>query len=797
MTPEQWSAVKSLFGRAVELPAGDRDRFLREECPENLRQEVRELLEADGAAGDFLQNPVHDLQGYWFGPYRAIRELGRGGMGVVYLAERTDAEFQKRVAVKLVPSALLSADLLWRFHQERQILASLEHPNIARLLDGGTTRDGYPYLVMEYVEGEPVDEYCRQRRLGVPERLRLFRKICDAVHFAHRSLVVHRDLKPANLLITGEGEPKLLDFGIAKILTPEPKPYTTVAHACTADYASPEQLLGKNITTSSDVYSLGLLLYELLTAQRAQPCDGKPLDEVVRIVCEEVPPKPSAVGGKELAGDLDAITMRAIEKDPERRYRSAEEVSSELERFLEGRPVLAQEPTFGYLARRFIGRHRVGVASAAGALVLAAAAIGAIAWQSRIARQERVQAQQRFELVRKLARSMIYELHDRVAPLPGSLEARRVLVSQALDYLERLRQSAAGDIPLQLELASAYRRLGEVQGDPDQFNLGDGPGALRSLEQAQRILEPLRTHPEAVRELVHVYLAQSNIYSGGRTDPAAIAGARQAVELAKQIVQRVPNGHEERYLLARAYLALALSRTPDQLELAQAARGILERLLKEQRGQRRLRWALGVVEHRIGSYYVSVPQDYRSALPHLRQALDLFEAAARDDPADGRTQMEISMQCYLSAICLLNLSDLPGAAAQARRAVEIRRRLLAADPQDVRVRDGLAAAHRLLGDVQAGLSQPASAREQYEAALTLLAGLDSRRTNLPRVEATRAHSHLGIARLESRLGHRAAACAALAAASEAFGRIGEQRMSAHERKEAEAAAAEYSRCRPP
>ncbi|MBI1898602.1 MAG: serine/threonine protein kinase [Acidobacteria bacterium] len=794
MTPEQWAAAKALFGQALSMAAEDRDRFLREHCPEELRAEVRELLEAERAAGDFLQSPVFDFQGRWFGPYRAIRELGRGGMGVVYLAERTDAEFHKQVAVKLVPSSLFSAELLRRFHQERQILASLEHPHIARLLDGGTTPEGHPYLVMEYVDGEPLDQYCRRPDLSLPARLHLFRKICEAVQFAHRSLIVHRDLKPGNLLVNRDGEPKLLDFGIAKILSPEPTPETTVARAWTADYASPEQLLGKKITTSSDVYSLGLLLYELLTGRRAQPCGGKALDAVLRTVCAEAPPKPSSVAGKGLAGDLDAITMRAIEKEPERRYGSAEELSAEIDRYLAGRPVLAQEPTLGYLARRFVGRHRLAVTGAVMALVLAVAAAGAILWQVGIARRERAEAQRRFELVRKLAGSMIHELHDQIAPLPGSLAARRTLVSQALDYLERVGREAEGQVPLQLELAAAYRRLGEVQGDPEQFNLGDTPGALRSLERASRILEPLRGRPEAARELVSVYLAESNVHGGAGATAAAIQAARQAVETSEQLVRHAPRGYEERYLRARAYSALALTGTAGELQLAEKARQILEGLLAERPEERGPRRALATVEHRVGAHYVAIPQAYGQAFPHLARALELNEGAARADPADRRTQMDISMQCYLMGICLLDRGDLPAAESHVRRAVEIRRGLAAADPFDVHVRDGLAAAHRLLGDVQAARNRTAAAMEQYRSALAVVAALDSRQPNLVRLKATRAHSHLGIARLQARMGRHAAACAAFAAAHSAYRSLGENLMSVFDQKEAGAAAAGYEAC---
>jgi eukaryotic-like serine/threonine-protein kinase len=405
MTPERWKQIEDVFQTAVDLPPRERRQYIVEACTgdDTLREQVEHLVAQHDRAGDFIEEPAIAVANFHHttdadattlssdsfddpsigrrvGVYRISREIGRGGMGAVYLAERADSEFRRQVAIKLIKRGMDTDFILRRFRNERQILASLDHPYIARLLDGGTTEDGLPYFVMEYIEGLPIYRFCDERKLSIPERLRLFRQVCDAVHYAHKHLVIHRDIKPSNILVTGEGVPKLLDFGIAKLLNPELAditldPTATAMRLMTPEYASPEQVQGQPVTPATDVYSLGVLLYELLTGHRPYRFLSRAPHEIARVICEEKPMHPSVVVTRshdllpthfesnkeadtleqiygtrkataenlrrELAGDLDNIVMKALRKESERRYQSAEQLREDITRHLEGQPISA------------------------------------------------------------------------------------------------------------------------------------------------------------------------------------------------------------------------------------------------------------------------------------------------------------------------------------------------------------------------------------------------------------------------------------------------------------------------
>ena len=398
MTEERWERIDRIFAEALERPERERERFVAEASggDESVVREVRALLESHeeaplilGESATAYAEPLLDrMSADWeeegptgrrIGPYRILREIGRGGMGTVYLAERDD-QFRRQVALKLVKRGMDTEEVLLRFRYERQILAALEHPNIARLYDGGMAEDGLPYLVMEYVEGSPITAYCEERGLGIEPRLGLFRTVCRAVQFAHQNLVVHRDVKPSNILVTEDGTPKLLDFGIAKLLGADPAqeaPHTrTGVRILTPEYAAPEQIRGGAITTATDVYALGVLLYELLAGTRPIALEGKSAYEAEQAVLEVEPVRPSAARGtphrlrRRLRGDLDSIALKALEKDPARRYQSAQELVEDVDRHLAGLPVRARRQTLGYRARSYLRRHRAGVTTAAAFLLL-------------------------------------------------------------------------------------------------------------------------------------------------------------------------------------------------------------------------------------------------------------------------------------------------------------------------------------------------------------------------------------------------------------------------------------------
>ncbi|MDQ2950412.1 MAG: serine/threonine protein kinase, partial [Acidobacteriota bacterium] len=459
--------------------------------------------------------PGQPMEGRRIGPYQLLHSLGKGGMGTVYAASRADQEYKKIVAIKLVTSGLGSAEMLRRFRNERQVLAGLDHPCIAHLLDGGSTDDGLPYLVMEFVEGLPIDKYCDAHALSISDRLKLFQKVCSAVQFAHQNLVVHRDLKPANILVATNGEPKLLDFGIAKLMTAEFSAEEIElnrgeAQPMTLRYASPEQVRGEPITTASDIYSLGVLLYELLAGVHPFKAALTSRSEIEKAIRTQEPAKPSeAVKGRadvatasklekqrtaklvqELCGDIDTIVLTALQKQPRSRYPSAESFSWDITRYLNGFPVYARRDDMGYRARKFVRRHAASVIGAA--LVIVALIVSSIVSLrfAHTAQAERAKAQNRFDDVRKLAHFVLFDFDDKIRA--GETAARKVLVTEAVDYLKRLAKVAAGDVSVQLELFEGYLKVGDRQGNPNVADLGNLAGAKESYSKALRAAEDLR-----------------------------------------------------------------------------------------------------------------------------------------------------------------------------------------------------------------------------------------------------------------------------------------------------------------
>ncbi len=512
---ERWREVDRVFEAALDRPPGERPAFLDTACAGDaaLRREVERLLAADAREVDFLDRPDDEVQR--LGPYRLLRAIGRGGMGTVFLAMRDDAQYQRLVAVKILRSGLEDTELRHRFLAERQILARLEHPNIARLYDGGSTEGGRPYLVMELIEGLPVDEYCDGHRLTVDQRLALFLPICSAVQWAHRNLLVHRDIKPANILVTAQGEPKLLDFGIAKQLEPaaETDPRTrTGLRVMTPSYASPEQVKGDAITTASDVYSLGVLLYELLAGRSPyQVEEAAPPYEFERAINEQEPEKPStalvrsgtpsaeeiaaarssrpAALRRRLSGDLDTIVLAALRKEPARRYESVAALAADLERHLHDLPVSARPDTLRYRGRKFVRRHRAAVTAAAAVVLLVASLVASLFVQGRQTARERDKA--------RYALSFLVDTFKGADPF--HTRGERLTAAEVLDRgARRVSRDLAGQPDVQAALMDA---IGQVE-----LGLGRLDEAAPLLERA---LTLRRRHAgsdavETVQSLEHV-----------------------------------------------------------------------------------------------------------------------------------------------------------------------------------------------------------------------------------------------------------------------------------------------------
>lgn len=513
MTSDQWARVKEIFQQALDFPPTERPGFLLSACSGDhaLLTEVESLLASSDDSSEFLSDNASAyvpsaLQhfednniGRRVGPYQLIQEIGAGGMGAVYLAERID-EFRQKTALKLTRPGMDSRAFVSRFRFERQILSGLDHPHIARLLDGGATEDGLPYFVMEYVEGQPIDDWCRLQSANVDVRLRLFLQVCDAVQYAHRNLVVHRDLKPGNILVTPDGVPKLLDFGIAKLLHSEDgqdsAALTQVGmRLMTPEYASPEQARGLQVSTATDVYSLGVILYELLTEKAPYEFATRSAVDIERTICEQDPSPPSRLAAaarkQSLAGDLDAIVLKALEKNPERRYASVEGFAEDIRRHLASLPIQARPQTWRYQMGRFARRNRGPVLAAALALLSLSAGLVTAMWQAGIARRQSIRAERNFDDLRHLTQRFLFDIHDAIKTLPGSTRARNVVLQTAVDYLRRLSQQTDQDPSLAREVAEAWLRLGDVQGNPYGANKGDAKAALSSYEEALAVAQKL------------------------------------------------------------------------------------------------------------------------------------------------------------------------------------------------------------------------------------------------------------------------------------------------------------------
>jgi serine/threonine protein kinase len=524
--PDRHRRVRAIFDAAMALPADDRLNFVRQQSNGDigLEAEISRLLGAveNARQGGFLEQPAWKRQpgtppvreGMAFGAYRLLRQLGGGGMGAVYLVERSDDVFHKMAALKVIRPECMTGELLRRFQQERRILAELDHPNIARIVDGGTTTDGLPYFVMDYVKGEHIDKYCSTRRFSVDQKLRLFIQVCNAVEYLHAHRIIHRDLKPSNIVVTGNGNVKLLDFGIAKALTDSGTGNTKTTRVMTPGYASPEQMTGHGVTTASDVYSLAILLCELLTGSRPFPPEAEPTPALLMGPPVRHPAPPSTMVGtnqmhvsaespahlrQRLQGDLDTIILTALRNEPERRYQRAGDFASDLELHLVGRPVFARKDSVTYRASKFVKRNRARIATAVVILILAIWAVWATWWRAgeREARQSVAQAKahQREGLkgdtladLRKVNEAYSTMLARAIEKRPGATPERSNLVVQDEQYLDSVRRTSANDPAVLLEVARGYLTLGDLKGYPKQANLGDRTGALALYEKAQSIL---------------------------------------------------------------------------------------------------------------------------------------------------------------------------------------------------------------------------------------------------------------------------------------------------------------------
>jgi len=694
MNPDRWQRVKQLLDQAITLEDGDRASFLDHACDgdSEVRREVDSLLSSHDLAGTaFLKKPALNFNsiaapipsGRRIGVYEIVEEIGHGGMGEVYRAVRADGQFQKEVAIKLVRGGLDSRSVVERFRTERQILATLDHPNIARLLDGGTTEDGVPYLMMELIEGERIDLYCDDQALSVTERLRLFRQVCSAVQYAHQRLVIHRDIKPSNVLVTQDGVPKLLDFGIAKILDAPSGAETTMARPMTPEYASPEQIRGEPITTASDVYSLGVVLYQILAGRSPYPGDTRSALDLARAVCDIDPGRPSTVvlktpapriGGpapaglplnlpregsrlklsRRLSGDLDNIVLKALRKEPHRRYASVEQLAEDIRRHLDGLPVTAVKDSFRYRAGKFVRRNRLALAAAALIAASIVAGVAATVRQAHIARRqaeiasaERARAEKRFQDVRQLANSLIFEIHDSIQTLPGATPSRKLLLDRAVQYLDKLSQDAAGDPNLQRELAWGYQRLANVQGDTTQANLGQVRAADLSNQKATALFEAVaKAHPHNVSDQINLAMAYRwraffDIYEN-----SGLAEINRALSVTTPLLPRFPDNLDLKHERAEELAILAdvqdaMGDRLKSLETHQQCIALLRQILAADPKYPGIRQKIAKIEIQQGQELGRFgPKD--EAIRIMNAGLADLETLLKEDPGEPTLIRELS-----------------------------------------------------------------------------------------------------------------------------------------------------------
>jgi serine/threonine protein kinase len=684
---DQWLRLNEIFAAAIELEPDRQSQFLRQACADDecLQREAEAILAAAQHADrrGFLKGNVfadgaqmlaaNDIPpGTVIGPYRVVEEIGRGGMGAVYLALREG--FQQKVALKIIKRGMDSESIVRRFVMERDVLASLNHPNIARLLDGGTA-EGLPFIAMEHVEGENIGDFCDQNRLTIDERLVLFRKVCAAVAYAHQNLVVHRDIKPSNILVTPDGEPKLLDFGIAKLLSSDQFGYTiepTAAGAglMTPEYSSPEQIRGEKVTTASDIYSLGILLYEILSGHRPFRFQSRSADEVLQVISQYQPPSPStAVSTKQeiappdndvtrrmltpdtvaemrsdkparlkrkLAGDLDNIVMMALRKEPGRRYSSVEQFADDVRRHLEGLPIVARRATLSYRTAKFIERNRTATIFAT--LTLVAILIGSsiAVWQAVVARKQWQRAERRSEELRRLTNTLLNDLQNQVGGLPGSDAARRKLSQISIEYLNGLAQDT-NDPAVLKQLSKAYVLLGKQYGYENGNPNDIRENISRGLEISRRLVADNPKDLDAKR-LLAANLTEYDFFC--EKQPAEKLKLNQErAQLDEQIVAATPDNGEAYDELATAYYTLGyllnLYERPEEAgkydQLMTRTREREVQLLNKVPATNRERDLLAGIYLNLGSAYVET-RDLQTAENYFTQALRVSESLVAEHP---------------------------------------------------------------------------------------------------------------------------------------------------------------------
>ena len=762
MTPERWEQIRDVLEKALELAPEQRSAFLDGACSSDpsLRKEVEVLLaQSANVPSGFLQSSAMaemisaELEsigsiaaleeGQEFAQrFRLIRKLGEGGMGQVWLAEQT-FPVRRQVALKMIKAGMYDEAVVERFQSERQSLAIMEHPAIAKVFDAGTTPQGQPYFVMEYVPGLPITEYCDRKKLTIRDRLELFIETCEGVQHAHQKAIIHRDLKPANILVVevdGKPVPRIIDFGLAKAVT---HPIAGDARKTqfgnlvgTPGYMSPEQadVNVQDIDTRSDVYSLGVVLYVLLSGR--EPFESKQgqkqqPDELLRKLREDEPPRPSTrVTGdchspnaiaearstepgqltRVLRGDLDCIAMKALEKDRSRRYGAPSDLAADIRRYLNHEPVLARPASAAYRSGKFVKRHKFALAVASVFALMVLAGAVAIVREAQIARMQEARAERRFNDVRSLSNSLLFDVYDSIQDLPGSTPARRIVADRASHYLDTLSQDSAGSPDLERELATAYQRVGDVQGNPFFANLGDTAGAIQSYRKALRIrLDLAGDHPSAFSDqaaLVATYMNLGLALENNLDFAAATDAYRKAYAIATTWAVDRKDDPQAQETLAGVCFSLAIL-LADQGDVAgslnyyrksAAIREAIRGGSQAFRNQVQTRLA-GVYGYMAGD--LSIQGDPASAIALQSKTHAILAAQVAADPQNSQLREFLLESEYWIAKYSEQKGDYRQAISNYREAFAGYQKLSAADPRD-------ALAMRYLGLCEMGMGNSLS-----------------------------------------------------------------------------------------
>ena len=774
MNTESWAKIEEIVSRALTVDGDEREKYVNVQCEKHptLKDEIVSLLQMENEADGFFDSPavfqyasiiddtnVESSVGRQIGKYQIVKEIGTGGMGAVYLATRIDGNLEQQVAIKMLRREFNTKEIRQRFENEKEIQSTLNHPNIAHLIDAGTTKDSIPFLVMEFIEGESISKYAEQANLSLNERLKLFNKICDAVAFAHRNLVIHRDLKPSNILVTKNGEPKLLDFGISKLLSNKGNQTQTVTKmgVMTPEYASPEQAKGESVTTATDIYSLGVLLFELLTGHRPFEKEFQDKGNVFKAIIESEPERPSVVliriqssnipdgdtflkpsnvgdssdeantkiieqaktkelinqtqqifaitNPKLIKGDLDNIILKALRKEPNRRYQTVEQFSSDIWRHLDGMPVSARPATFNYRASKFITRNKVGVFASGLVLLAIIGGLFTTLWQARRAETQRVKAEKRFNDVRSLATSILFDVYPTVEKLEGSIEARKKIVDNAIKYLDSLSGEALGNTELQMELAEAYMKVGDVQGNNKHPNLGDMKGSLESYQKARALVESVYLNDsnnlEVKNNLAKVLEDEAFVLWWMGDNPKTYERFDEAIKLRKELIKSNPKSNEYKFALADLYLhygdvPLWENKLDEANENYQIAHKSLKELVEENPDNLDMKARYSYSFGRL-SQVDTRSKSFADSLTKLERAEKIAREVVEEKPKDSKFQENLWGTQFSICEVYIAKKDASNSIKSCETVVKTQRKLVELEPSNITAKYNLSNSYSYLG----------------------------------------------------------------------------------------------------